>query len=313
MQKITSYHFVINKDERYKGEIAVKQDIPSSSAESDAFLRAAESMMPEHERVCYDPFAKDFLGSKYTYGISNSHLLKKTIRDIERKTPGAFGCIAGRTRYIDEYLKVCIDAGIEQLVILGAGYDSRAQRFRELKGKVKVFELDQPATQRVKVERVAKIFGSLPTNVVYLPIDFDNDKLGEKLTGSCFNRNLKTLFIWEGVTMYITAEAVNETLAFIAANSVKGSSIIFNYIRRSVPDGTHEPEYANKLRTTHQREESFRFAIEDKAIETFLSERGFNLVENVTGEFFKRAYFKGINDKRQICCLCGFAKAVVQP
>lgn len=291
----------------------MKQDIPNSSAESDAFLRAAESMIPEHKRVCYDPFAKDFLGSKYTYALSNEHFRKEIIQDIERKTPGGIGCIVGRTRYIDEYLKGCIRAGIEQLVILGAGYDSRAYRFRELEGKVKVFELDQPATQRVKTERIVKIFGSLLSNVVYLPINFDKDNLGEKLTGSGFNRNLKTLFIWEGVTMYITTKAVNETLAFVSTNSVKGSSIIFNYIRRSAPGGTHESEYVNKSRTTHHLGESLRFAIEDKAIETFLSERGFNLVENVTGEYFKITYFKGLNEKRRICCLCGFVKAVVKP
>ncbi|MFC2070094.1 SAM-dependent methyltransferase [Chloroflexota bacterium] len=291
----------------------MKQGIPSSSAEGAAFFRAAESMRPEHERVCYDPFAKDFLGSKKTYLLSNSHLLKRIIRDTERNTPGTFGCVAGRTRYIDDYLKACIDAGIKQLVILGAGYDSRAYRFRELKGKAKIFELDHQTTQSVKIERVTNIFGSVPDNVIYVPIDFENDKLDKRLFKNGYDRNLKTLFIWEGVTMYITAEAVNETLAFIATNSGKGSSIIFNYISKSFLDRTYELEYANKLLRYLEGEEPFRYAIDDRGIEVFLSERGFNQVNNVTGEFFKRVYFKGINENRKVCCLCGFATATVRP
>ena len=66
------------------------------------------------------------------------------------------GCVASRTRYIDDYLHECIDDEIKQLVILGAGYDSRAYRFDDLKGKVKVFELDHPATQKVKIEKIKK-------------------------------------------------------------------------------------------------------------------------------------------------------------
>lgn len=113
--------------------------------------------------------------------------------------------------------------------------------------------------------------------------------------------------------MYIAAEAVDETLSFMAKNSGKGSSVIFNYIFKSVLDGTCELEYANKLRKAHEREEPFRFGIEEGAIEAFLSGRGFGQVKNVTGEFFGRAYFKGINENRMVCSLCGFATATVEP
>ncbi len=288
----------------------MEQVIPSSSAEGAALLRAVESMKPENERVCYDPYAKDFLGSKKAFWLSQNDLLRRFILDNERKTPGAFGCVVGRTRYIDDYLKACINAGIEQLVILGAGYDSRAYRFRELKGRVRVFELDKQATQKVKKEKVAGIFGSLPDNIVYVSIDFEKDGLDKKLFESGYDRGLKTLFIWEGVTMYLTAEAVSDTLAFMATNSGEGSFIIFNYIRGSIQNGTSEFEYV-KLRKAHEAEESFRFAIEDEAIEVFLSGRGLAGVKSVTGEFFKRTYFDGVNRNRKVCSLCGFATATV--
>jgi methyltransferase (TIGR00027 family) len=133
------------------------------------------------------------------------------------------------------------------LVILGAGYDTRAYRFDKLKEEVKVFEVDHPATQKVKIEKVSKALGSLPGHVVYVSVDFEKERLDKKLSESGYNKSLKTLFIWEGVTMYLTAEAVDETLAFVAGNSGKGSSIIFNYIFRSVLDGTCELEYAPKV------------------------------------------------------------------
>lgn len=292
----------------------MKEEKPSSSAESVTAVRAVESKRPEEERVCYDPFAKDFLGAKFTI-FSRSRLLTKIgLWDAERKTPGAVGCIAARTRYIDEYLKVCIDDGIEQLVILGAGYDSRAYRFDELKGRVKVFEVDRPATQKVKIEKVKKIFSFLPDNVVYVPIDFDKEELDKRLFESGYDRSLKTLFIWEGVTMYITAEAVDETLAFVAENSGKGSSIIFNYILQSVIDGTCEQDNAEKIAKSYeQRGEPLTFGVEEGTIDEFLSKRDFQQVKNVTGEFFKNAYFKGRNQNREVCCLCGFVHATVKP
>lgn len=200
------------------------------------------------------------------------------------------------------------------MVILGAGYDTRAYTFDELKGKVKVFEVDHPATQKVKVEKVKKIFGSLPDHVVYISIDFDKEQLDKRLFESGYDKDLKTLFIWEGVTMYITAEAVDETLSFVAENSGLGSAIIFNYMFQSVLDGTCEVWYAAKVREDYERRgKPLTFGIHDGAIEEFLSKRGFYQVTNVTGDFFRSSYFKGVNQDRMVCCLCGFVTATVKP
>ena len=292
----------------------MKQEKASSTAEGAAALRAVESLKPEDERVCYDPLARNFLGAKYRVFARIQFLTRLALRNAERRSPGVFGCLAGRTRYIDDCLKACIDDGIKQLVILGAGYDTRAYRFGELKEKAKVFEVDHPATQKAKIEKVSRMLGSLPAHVVYVPVDFEKERLDKKLFESGYDRSLKTLFIWEGVTMYLTAEAVDETLAFVAGNSGKGSSIIFNYIFRSVLDGTSELEYAPKVRKAHERGgEPFKFGIDKGKIDEFLASRGFHQVKNVTGEYFKDAYFKGVNQSRQVCCCCGFAHATVKP
>ncbi len=294
--------------------MTMKEEKPSSSAESVAAARAAESSKSENERICYDPFAKDFLGPRYSRILKSRLVTKIALWYYDRKVPGAIGCIVSRTRYIDDYLETCIKDGIEQLVILGAGYDSRAYRFNQLKGKVMIFEVDLPTTLNVKKEKVKYIFNSLPDNVTYISIDFDKEKLDKKLFQNHYDKNLKTLFIWEDVTMYITADAVDETLAFVAENSGTGSSIIFNYIFQSVVDGTSEVEYADKIRKSYeQRGEPLSFGIKEGIIEEFLSKRGFHQVKNVTGDFFKNTYFKEKNQSRKVCCLCGFVHAKVKP
>ena len=286
---------------------------PSVSAEQVTAIRAAESMRPKDERVCYDPFARHFLGPELAKIVNDPQLTETVALTVEQDTPGAIGCVTARTRYIDDYLRACIAGGIEQLVILGAGYDTRPYRFDELKAGVRVFEMDEPITQREKIDKVVTLLGSVPDHVTYIPVDFDAENLAEKLLGCGYDAKLKTLFIWEGVTMYITAQAVDDTLRFIVENSGKGSSIIFNYIFQSVVDGTCELEYAEKIRESYiQRGEPLIFGIPEGTIKEFLSERGFSGVTNVTGKFFKTEYFKGKSVDRNVCSLCGFATATVK-
>jgi methyltransferase (TIGR00027 family) len=292
----------------------MKEGKPSATAEANAAFRAAELMRPEDERVCHDPYAKDFVGTKFSIMGKSRLLTKIALWYAERVIPGGPNGVIARTRYIDDYLEACIDDGIAQLVILGAGYDSRAYRVDRLKGKTKVFEVDHPYTQRAKVEKVKKIFGFLPDDVVYVPIDLDKRKLSEGLFESGYDRNLKTLFIWEGTTQYLKAEAVDETLAFISNNSGEGSSIIFDYAFQSALDGTLHHEEAKKWRAAFERRgEPPTFGIEEEAIEEFLSSRGFFQVKNVTTESLEGSYFSGANQGRRVTRLGGIVHATVKP
>lgn len=287
----------------------MKEGKGSWTAQLGAALRSAEWLAPEDERVCHDPFAKDFLGTTFAIIVKNRLLRRIAIWFTETVTPGMVGYIAGRVRYVDDYLERCIDDGIEQLVILGAGYDSRAYRFEKLKGRGKVFEVDYPATQKMKMDKVKKVLGSLPDHVIYVSIDFEQETLDKVLFESGYDANLKTLFIWEGVTYYITPEAVDATLAVVAKNSGEGSSIIFDYAFQSVLDGTCESREVNRARKAYKligtpfTSEHPRFGIEEGAVEKFLSERGFYQVKNVTGEFFESAYAKGVNRNGKLWCV----------
>jgi methyltransferase (TIGR00027 family) len=292
----------------------MKEGRPSATAEGNAAFRAAESMRPADKRVCYDPFARYFLGTKYSIILKSRLVVSIALWYAERIIPGAPSGVIARTRYIDDYLEACIDDGIRQLVILGAGYDSRAYRVDKLKGRAKVFEVDHPDTMRAKVEKVKKIFGFLPDGVVYVPIDLDKSKLNEGLFKSGYDENLKTLFIWEGTTPYLSAEAVDEILAFVSNNSAEGSSIIFDYAFRSALNGTLCYEEAKRWRKAFERRgEPPTFGIEETSVEAFLLKRGFFQVKNVSMESLGSVYFKGPNLGRRVTRLGGIVHAKVKP
>jgi methyltransferase (TIGR00027 family) len=290
----------------------VKAGTPSATAEANAAFRAAELLLPLDQQVCRDPFAIKFLGAKFRIIVKSRLLARIALWYADRIIPGAPGGVVARTRYMDDRLKERIDDGISQLVLLGAGYDARAFRIDGLKGKVKVFEVDHPDTQRAKVEKIRKMFGGVPDQVVYVPVDFDKDKLGDRLFESGYDGDAKTFFIWEGVTQYLTAAGVDETLAFVAGNSGKGSSIIFDYAYQSVLDGTAQQEEAQKWRKTFERRnEPPAFGIDETAVGDFLQSRGFAEVRNASMESIKGLYFKGANERRKVTTLGGVVHATV--
>lgn len=277
----------------------MKEGKPSFTAEGTVAMRYAEWLAPEEKRMCHDPLAQDFVPAKFRFLGKTRLLTKLAIRSVEWLIPGMIAYIVGRTKYIDDYVAQRIDDGIEQLVIMGAGYDSRAYRFDGLKGTVRVFEVDFPATQEAKKAKIKRIFGSLPDHVVYVPVDFDKVTLGDGLFAGGFDKSAKTLFIWEGVTPYLTPEGMDETLAFVAANAGEGSSIIFDYLHSSALDGTFQRGQVHRIRKAWElvarpiTSESFTYGIPDGTIEEFLTQRGFRDIVDTSGEHFESAHVKG--------------------
>ena len=140
-----------------------------------------------------------------------------------------------RTRFIDEALERAIANGAAQVVILGAGFDSHAYRFQELLAHVRVFEVDRAATQALKKQRVADALGGPPSNLTYVPIDFQNDDLLEVLRRYGYDPTLRTFFIMEGVSMYVPEASVRATLRFVASHP-PGSGIVFDFVYRAMID-----------------------------------------------------------------------------
>jgi methyltransferase (TIGR00027 family) len=268
-------------------------------------IRALEYENPAEERICSDPLAGKFLDPLfYWFGKLFAGL-------AERNGPGVMGFMTARCRYMDDYLKECLSGGIGQLVILGAGLDSRAYRIGELKGRAQVFEVDHPATQKGKIGKVKRIFGSLPSHVTYVPIDFNTEDLG-RLFSAGYDPEKLTLFIWEGVTPYLAADAVDQTLAFVARNSTPGSSIVFDYIYSSALAAKEKRgEIARMQRAERFTGEGLVFGVEEGRIEEFLRGRGFTRIANLTADDLHAKYFTGPNRIRTVAPIYAIAHATV--
>ena len=286
----------------------MRKNQSSLTAIGIAIVRGIESEKLENERICYDPYASRFV----------TPLLYKFVRFFDKigyseiKGPGVMGFLTVRERHIDEYLKACLKDGIQQLVILGAGLDARAYRFDELKNGVKVFEVDHPASQATKLEKLKQVFGSQPAHVIYVGVDFNAQRLDQRLFESGYNESLKTLFIWQGVTPYLTPEAVDSTLAFIAEHSGAGSAVIFDYMYPTLLDGTiKRSEVANMRSKRWVSNEMLTFGIPEGNITEFLEQRGFTQVHDADNKYLHDTYFTGDKAKRTVAYGYAIASAVV--
>jgi methyltransferase (TIGR00027 family) len=212
---------------------------PSKTSISSAARRA----LAAHD---YDPsvrnpdwLAEAFLGPREREILADDPVIKNLGRDY-REAIKEQSIVVGqhliRTRFFDERLQRALSGGAAQVVILRAGYDSRAYRMRQLLKNVRVFEVDYGPTQEYKKMRVQEIFGCLPSHVSYVSIDFTREKLGDVLVKAGYRSEQITFFIWEGVTMYIPEEAVRSTLRFIALKSAPGSSIVLDGKQKSFID-----------------------------------------------------------------------------
>jgi methyltransferase (TIGR00027 family) len=157
---------------------------------------------------------------------------------------GMYEYIIARTKYIDEVFMRALQQGFDQVAILGAGLDSRALRFQGINKATRIFELDAPITQQVKLKAYRAKKLSIPDNLIFVPIDFNKENLAEKIKQAGFITGKKTLLIMEGVTMYLSAEAVDSTFRFILEVSGTGSLIVFDYIYGEVLRG--ENRYAGE-------------------------------------------------------------------
>ncbi len=273
----------------------MKRSQSSITAQGIAFARAKESQRPEGERICYDPYARQFVGRWLWITMSLFWGY------AQLRSPGVAEYLATRTRYIDDYLAECIGKGLQQLVILGAGFDSRPYRFEKLKGQARVFEVDHPATQAVKLANVKQIFGTSPNYVTYVPIDFDHQRLDQRMAECGYDPHLKTLFIWEGVIFYLSREAIDGTLEFIAQHSGPGSQVIFDYIYTTAfSGGGKRTEVKSMQRYRGLTGEGLQFSIDEGAIQSFLEQRGFCDVKNTDSRDWKRLYFTGVNAARPL-------------
>ena len=266
-----------------------------------ALSRAIETRKPATERICSDPMAERFLGAKYRMLLWGRPIRDVAERLIEQRFAGHHFYVIARTRYFDDLLEGRLVAGTEQLVILGAGYDSRPYRFADRLTGVQVFEVDHPATSAVKRAKVGALIGETPANVAYVAVDFTKDKLADKLLESGYRTKRPTVFLWEGVTPYLNPEAVDEVLGFVTSSAAAGSVILFDYVLRSVVEGTCTLRgAANEFAKMSNTSEPLTFGIDEGQAPKFLASRGFQNVVDVGAQELTSRYFDPHGQHRYI-------------
>lgn len=264
-----------------------------NTAEAFASLRAAGSSVRDEQVRNPDHLASRFiaLGPRLTTLVKVPALRPLARRTAERVSPGAYYYELARVKHMDAALSDELDAGLEQLVILGAGFDTRAYRFANRLSAMRVFELDHPVTAALKQARVRKVFRSLPEQVTYISADLEHEDLSAALRRAGYRTDARTLFIWSGVSFYLSEEAVHSVLAFVGACSKPGSSIVFDYHYQGFTDGTRD-YYGSRAgrRRVEELGEPCIFGIAEGGVSTLLRQHGLELISDVGPAELERRY-----------------------
>jgi methyltransferase (TIGR00027 family) len=267
-----------------------------------AAIRAVETYRPEGERLYEDRVALDLLPLIWQafirpmrFGVVRRALLG--YRD--RQFPGVIGNLVCRTRFIDDVLERALADGVEQVVILGAGFDTRAYRIAGMDA-VQVLEVDHPEAQATKRDRLEAVFGAVPSHVTLVPVDFDAQSLGTALDRTGFDPGVETLFVWEGVTQYITEGAVDSTLRTVA-ETAGGGRIVFTYVEERIVEGNGRTAVEEAiLEMVEGQDNPWVTGFAPDQIGAYLADRGLDLQEDVGADEYRRRYLEPIDREMRL-------------
>lgn len=265
------------------------------TAEGAAAGRAAHRLYAR-PIVFDDPWAIHLI-APVTRFIVRSRLLHSFL--IERRMKPFKNVLAtslASFRYTEERVDRAADSGTAQYVIVGAGLDSFALRRLDLASKLRVFEIDHPATQRLKRERIARV-ESIPKNLEFAPVDFEIESIADALAPTSFDAQRPTIVSWLNTTPYLTDEAIFSTLAALAKLLAPGSEIIFNYaVTREFLD-PQDVDGFNFLSEHVKREgEPWRSAFNPEIFPAQVEALGYRLTEQLTMSDLEERYFRNRSD-----------------
>ena len=261
-------------------------------------LRATEAFQARDRRIFDAEFDHTMLPKTWRIlllpGIR--HLILGLLEMSGMGTPGMLFC---RTRFIDDALADWLEARKQQVVCLGAGNDSRAYRIPNIE-QTQYFEVDLPVPQMLKREHMHKFLGAKPAHVIYAPLDFNIQELGAELSKAGFRLENPTFFIMEGVTQYITEEAV-ENIFKDAAQAPTGSRIAFTYIKREIIDGSVRSKDDQRImQRVARRGMPWVFGIDGEILEGWLNQRGFILIDQSGAEDYRERYLDPVGRRLNI-------------
>ena len=252
---------------------------PSRTALGAAAHRASHQVL-EQGRIFSDPLALRILGAdaEEAVRIAESDLSRRRLRLF----------IAVRSRFAEDALTVAVEGGVRQVVVLGAGLDTYAYR-TSVGDRLRIFEVDHPATQAWKRDRLAEASIPVPPNLTFAPADFERETLADALSSSVFDSAQPTFFTWLGVVPYLTEQAFFSTLGFIAGLP-GGAHVVFDYSNPQMSDDHSVAREALAARVASVGE-SFRSHYGTAALHARLVAMGLQVIDDIGPALIRERYF----------------------
>jgi methyltransferase (TIGR00027 family) len=277
--------------------LAVKPGAVSRTAQSVCWYRAIAATHPDPKLRNPDDLATKLcplpLPFQYEYPQVRRFI------DNSGETYSSYFYVNARTHHIDAVLRRAAAEGVEQVVVMGAGFDSRAYRFRASHPGLRFFEVDLPATSEEKRRRVAAAIGELPQNVRYAPIDFNTQRLEDVLPPLGYDRSRRSFFLLEGVVMYVVEPGLDATFDFIRRNAAPGSVVVYDYVLRDVIQGKYGKYYAagSTAAAVAGVGEPYVTGWTPRGAAAFVRKHGLKVVEDVDHKQLTRRYLTGTDGK----------------
>jgi len=268
----------------------------SRTAEMTCLSRAASSL-----ETSYHYHSDDYLALRLLPGFFKMMIHIPLFRRffVHKIAPaGVYEYVIARTKYVDAAFETALAELFDQILLFGAGFDTRALRFHTETQHTRIFELDAPLTQQAKIQQYKRRNLSIHSNVVFIAIDFDKEPLSHKLDIAKFQKNRRSLFILEGLLMYLDQESVRATFQTIREYAGTGSRVVFDYVQASVL--RHENTLYGEgglAKTVSKAGEQWRFGIEPDEITSFAVAYGLEVSDHKCAQELEATYFQDVDGR----------------
>lgn len=255
-------------------------------------LAAIEHNEPPQRRLVDDDLAEPFLPGRFRFLVSltrSAALRRAMMAASERSAPGLWASIVCRKRFIDERLSDPLN-DTDTVIVLGAGLDTRASRIAR-HSDLPVFEVDQQVNIDRKAAVLRRVLGTPPASVHLVPVDFEHDPLIPALESRGYHRDHRAFVIWEGVTQYLTPDAVRSTLAQLG-DIAPGSRLVFTYIRQDFIDGSNTYGADRLYRRFRTSRQVWKSGLVPEQVADLLAGYGWRLVEQAGPSYFRDLYIR---------------------
>lgn len=273
---------------------------PSETAMFAALRRTIANKEFANEKFGPDYLAEFFLPAHFRFFLKFEKIRANTREKLDGVLPGLTEYMIARTAHFDKLFVDALENKTPQIVLLGAGYDTRAYRFANLNRSTKIFELDIAPTQNRKKKCLKKARVTVPSQVNFVPIDFNKESLADVLERAGYDHRDKTLFIWEGVSYYLETESVQATLEFVRQTSHAENRLAFDCTvsisDQDLNDYYGVREFVQTMKE-HHANEALLFSIEAGQIGSFLENRGLKLIDLMKNDEIESAYLMSADGK----------------